>query len=171
MWFHSTAQVVFATWRAANSRPLHAHWWVVPFNPTGCNRYVVMVVLRAANQNQLIAGGNHTLITSMNHRRYIAWYRSTARVISETLHGGAPRSESKSTDCRGQSHLDSIDESSPLHCVVPFTHTGCIRYIAKPLEVLRLRGAFYYRGMRIVVSGFVWAAVFSQLSTSGFSSS
>ena len=70
MWFHSTAQVVFATWRAANSRPLHAHWWVVPFNPTGCNRYVVMVVLRAANQNQLIAGGNHTLITSMNHRHY-----------------------------------------------------------------------------------------------------
>ena len=30
-----------------------------------------MVVLRAANQNLLIAGGNHTLIPSMNHRRYI----------------------------------------------------------------------------------------------------
>ena len=29
--------------------------------------------------------------------------------------GGAPRSESKSNDCRGQSHIDFIDESSPLH--------------------------------------------------------
>ena len=45
-----SAQVIIATWRAANSRPLHTHWWVVPFNRTGCIRYVVM---------------------AMNHRRYI----------------------------------------------------------------------------------------------------
>ena len=35
------------------------------------NKFDVGVVLRAANQNQLIAGGNQ-LIPSMNHRRYIA---------------------------------------------------------------------------------------------------
>ena len=52
------------------------------------------------------------------------WILSSARVVFVTLLGGAPRSESKSIDCRGQSHLDSIDESSPLHCVVPFKHTG-----------------------------------------------
>ena len=40
---------------------------------------------------------------AMNHRRYIAWYHSSARVLLETLHG---------------------DESSPLHCVVPFNRTG-----------------------------------------------
>ena len=36
-------------------------------------------------------------------------YRSTAQVIFVTLHG---------------------DESSPLHCVIPFNHTGCIRNVA-----------------------------------------
>ena len=40
-----------------------------------------LVVLRAANQNLLIAGGNHTMIPPMNHRRYIAWFHSSARVI------------------------------------------------------------------------------------------
>ena len=54
----------------------------------------------------------------------------SARIVFGTLHGGAPRSESKSIDCRGQSHLDSIDGSSPLHCVVPFNRTGCIRNVA-----------------------------------------
>ena len=51
-------------------------------------------------------------------------FRLSTRVVFGTFHGGAPRSESKSSDCRGQSHLDSIDESSPLHCVVPFNPTG-----------------------------------------------
>ena len=37
------------------------------------------------------------------------WILSPAQVISETLHG---------------------DESSPLHCVVPFNHTGYIRNVA-----------------------------------------
>ena len=54
-------------------------------------------------------------------------FRLSTRVTFGTFHGGAPRSESKSSDCRGQSHLDSIDESSPLHCVVPFIHTSSIR--------------------------------------------
>ena len=43
-------------------------------------------------------------------------------------------------------------------------------YSKAPRSFAASRG-FYYRGMRIVASGFVWAAVFSQLSTSGFSSS
>ena len=47
-------------------------------------------------------------------------------VVFVTLRGSAPHSESKSIDCRRQSHLDSIDESSPLHCVIPFIHTGYI---------------------------------------------
>ena len=58
--YHSSTQVVFATWRAADCRP------------------------------------------------YIAWYRSTARVVFEMWHG---------------------DESSPLHCVIPFIHTGSIRNV------------------------------------------
>ena len=40
--------------------------------PHGLYMQRSMVVLRAANQNLLIAGGNHTLIPSMNHRRHIA---------------------------------------------------------------------------------------------------
>ena len=64
----------------------------------------------------------------------LAWFRSTAQIVFGMWHGGAPRSESKSIDCRGQSHLDSTDESSPLHCsvywVVPFNHTGYIRDVA-----------------------------------------
>ena len=58
------------------------------------------------------------------------WFRLTAQVLFVTLLGGAPRSESKSTDCRGQSHHDFTDESSPLHCVVPFNRTGSIRNVA-----------------------------------------
>ena len=54
---------------------------VVPFCPHGLYSGRFMVVLRAANQNLLIAGGNHTLIPSMNHRRYIAWFHSTPQVI------------------------------------------------------------------------------------------
>ena len=50
-----------------------------------------MVVLRAANQNLLIAGGNHTLIPSMNHRRYIAWFHSTTQVEFATW---------RAADCR-----------------------------------------------------------------------
>ncbi len=69
MWFHSTIQVVFRTWRAADCRP-YGH-----------------------------AGGR---------------YRSFARVIYATLLG---------------------DESSPLHCVVPFNRTGSIRNAA-PLRPL-----------------------------------
>ncbi len=50
------------------------------------------------------------------------------------LDGGAPRSESKSNDCRGQSHIDFIVGSTPLHCsvywVVPFNPTGCNCYVA-----------------------------------------
>ena len=44
-----------------------------PFYPHGLYSERCMVVLRAANQNLLIAGGNHTLIPSMNHRRYIGY--------------------------------------------------------------------------------------------------
>ena len=53
----------------------------------------------------------------------------SARVVFVTLHGGAPRSESKSIDCRRQSNFDSVDESSPLHCVIPFNQTGYIRNV------------------------------------------
>ena len=53
---------------------------------------------------------------------------------SPGLDGGAPRSESKSIDCRGQSHIDFIVGSTPLHCsvywVIPFNRTGCIRDVA-----------------------------------------
>ena len=52
--------------------------------PHGLYSLRCMVVLRAANQNLLIAGGNHTLIPSMNHRRYIAYFHSTAQVVSGT---------------------------------------------------------------------------------------
>ena len=38
------------------------------------------------------------------------WYRSTAQVVFGALHG---------------------DESSPLHCVVPFNRTGYIRYVPR----------------------------------------
>ena len=55
--------------------------------------------------------------------------RSSARVIYATWHGGAPRSESKSTDCRWQSHLDSIDESSPPYCAIPFIYTDSAPYL------------------------------------------
>ena len=92
--------------------------WVVPFNRTGYIRNApgtahrpfptvslvggtvephglyslrCMVVLRAANQNLLIAGGNHTLIPSMNHRRYIAYFHSSAQVVSGTW---------RAADCR-----------------------------------------------------------------------
>ena len=84
-----------------------------------------MVVLRAANQNLLIAGGNHTMISPMNHRRYIAWYHSTAQVlfetwraadcrpyrrgtaqpqqvVFETLHGAAPRSGLESSEIKAK---------------------------------------------------------------------
>ena len=45
----------------------------VPFCPHGLYSERCMVVLRAANQNLLIAGGNHSLIPPMNHRRYIGY--------------------------------------------------------------------------------------------------
>ena len=44
---------------------------VVLFCPHGLYSLRSMVVLRAANQNQMIAGGNHTLISSLGQRRYI----------------------------------------------------------------------------------------------------
>ena len=53
---------------------------------------------------------------------------------SPGLDGGAPRSESKINDCRGQSHIDFIVGSTPLHCsvygVVPFTRTGYYCHVA-----------------------------------------
>ena len=88
----------------------------------------------------------------------------SAWVVFATLHGGAPRSESKSIDCRGQSHLDSIDESSPLHWVIPYlgwyhsSKTGCIcnvaggrlpplrfRWWVLPLRPLFLQCGTWYR--------------------------
>ena len=89
--------------------------------------------------------------------RAFGWYHSTARVVFATWLGGAPRSESKFTDCRGQSHLDSIDESSPLHYVVPFNHTGYIRNVAggrlPPLRTHRLVIPFIRTGCIRGVSG------------------
>ena len=69
------------------------------------------------------------------------WFRSTKRVVFGTLHGGAPRSESKSTDCRGQSHLDSIDESPPLHWVY--------RVLCNTVQPYRL---YSQRGGRLVAA-------------------
>ena len=95
-WFCLSTRVVFDMLLGDESSPLHC---VVPFNCTGCIRKVpgtahrpfptvsleggtiqphglyterCLVVLRTANQNLLIAGGNYTLIPPMNHRRYIA---------------------------------------------------------------------------------------------------
>ena len=53
-------------------------------HPHGLYMQRCLVVLRAANQNLLIAGGNHTMNSPMNHRRYIAWYHSSAQVLFET---------------------------------------------------------------------------------------
>ena len=58
-WYHSSTQVIFETWRAANSRPYRRD-----------------------------TGQPHGLYSlrcmAMNHRRYIAWYHSTTRVIFAT---------------------------------------------------------------------------------------
>ena len=96
----------------------------------------------------------------------------SAWVVFATLHGGAPRSESKSIDCRGQSHLDSIDESSPLHWVIPYlgwyhsSKTGCIcnvaggrlpplrfRWWVLPLRPLFLQCGTWYRASSTAYGG------------------
>ena len=64
-----------------------------PHCPTGpAPRRGWMVVLRAANQNLLIAGGNHTLISSLGQRRYIVpcmgFYHSPAQVNICHVAGG-----------------------------------------------------------------------------------
>ena len=51
-------------------------------------------------------------IVSFNQTSYICNGASP----SPGLDGGAPRSESKINDCRGQSHINFIVGSTPLHC-------------------------------------------------------
>ena len=72
----------------------------------------------------------------MNHRRYIAWFLSSARVILETPRNGTQAVPYGFAGGWILSPAQVIsetlhgDESSPLHCVVPFNHTGCIRNVA-----------------------------------------
>ena len=68
--------------------------------PHGLYSKRCLVVLRAANQNLLIAGGNHTLIPSINHRRYIAWFHSSGQVIFATQ---------RAADCRHWPQGHSLD--------------------------------------------------------------
>ena len=69
---------------------------------------------------------------AMNHRRYMAWSLSSTRVVFETPRNGTQAvpygfaggwyrltAQVVFAACHG-------DESSPLHCVVPFIHTGYI---------------------------------------------
>ena len=89
-----------ATWEDSSTRFRSlgmTYRGVVPFCPHGLYSERCMVVLRAANQNLLIAGGNHTLIPSMDHRRYIAWYRSTAQVVFGTWRAANSRPYRRST--------------------------------------------------------------------------
>ena len=86
---------------------------------------------------------------AMNHRRYIAWYRSTAQVVFGTWRAASSRPYRRSTI---QLHgLYSIrcygDESSPLHCVIPFNRRGYIRYAPgtahRPFPTVSLVGLIF----------------------------
>ena len=72
----------------------------------------------------------------MIHRRYIAWFLSSARVILETPRNGTQAVPYGFAGGWILSPAQVIsetlhgDESSPLHCVAPFNHTGCIRNVA-----------------------------------------
>ena len=94
-WYHSTARVIFAAWLGDESSPLHC---VAPFNCTGYSRNVAGG--RLLMNECVIAPGNHWfLIRCAEHHPYGhagGWYRLSARVIIVTLLG---------------------DESSPLHWV------------------------------------------------------
>ena len=95
-----------------------------------------MVVLRAANQNLLIAGGNHTLIPSMNHRRYIG---CTIYCVIPFNHTGCIR------DVAG----GRLPPLRTHRWVVPFTHTGYIRNVPgtahRPFPTVSLVGIFLNR--------------------------
>ena len=116
MWFHSSTQVVFETWRAADCRPyrrstIHPHrlyskrggrqvaapTGVVPFIHTGCIRNVAGGRLPPLHTQPLCA------YCSYNVKRRTAPHPPPMAVP-------LPR--------RGRS------------CVVPFIHTGCIRNVA-----------------------------------------
>ena len=99
-WRKNQHKIKSATWEDSSTRFRSlgmTYRGVVPFCPHGLYSERCMVVLRAANQNLLIAGGNHTLIPSMDHRRYIAWYRSTAQVVFGTWRAANSRPYRRST--------------------------------------------------------------------------
>ena len=103
-------------------------WWIPPlrFAPVGMTKWGTFSVL-SKTVSSFRAGTAHRPFPTVS---LVGGFFSSAQVVFVTLLGGAPRSESKFIDCRGQSHLDSIDESSPLHCVIPFNQPGCIRNVA-----------------------------------------
>ena len=111
--------------------------WVVPFNRTGCIRYVVM---------------------AMNHRRYIGWFHSSQRVIFGTLlerHTGRSlrfRWRVLSFNRTGYIRNVAGGRLPPLRTrrwVMLFIPTGCVRNAAgtahRPFPTVSLICLFFYR--------------------------
>ena len=76
----------------------------------------------------MIAGGNHTLISSMNHRRYIAYTVARNGCSGGNLPPTGPEGRNRGTFVFVSSNAKTfvIDE------VVPFNQTGYICYGASP---------------------------------------
>ena len=107
-WSRSTIQV----YPERGGRQIAAPTGVVPFNRTGCIRDVSM---------------------AMNHRRYIAWFRSTAQVVFETW---------RAADCRPYRHAGRWYHLSArvIFATFPERHIG---------RSLRFRWWVYFLNRRI----------------------
>ena len=90
-WFRLTARVLFGTFPERHTgRSLRFRWWVIPFNHTGCIRDAPGTAHRPFPTVSLVGGTVHPhrlyslRCMAMNHRRYIAWFHSTAQVVFDT---------------------------------------------------------------------------------------
>ena len=122
---------------------------VVPFNQTGYIRGVSGTAHRPFPTVSLVGVTVHPhrlylkRCLAMNHRRYIAWFHSSVRVIFGTW---------RAADCRPYMHVGGCyrssaqvvfetllgDESSPLHCVEPFIFTVYIRKVPYGFALYRI---------------------------------
>ena len=97
-WFRLTARVLFGTFPERHTgRSLRFRWWVIPFNHTGCIRDAPGTAHRPFPTVSLVGGTVHPhrlyslRCMAMNHRRYIAWFHSTAQVVFDTWRAASSR--------------------------------------------------------------------------------
>ncbi len=106
-----------------DSSPLQPRQGLAPLDVTDTNVQRValrpMVVLRAANQNLLIAGGNHTIIPSADCRRYTRYVSGKPQCSGDDSSPLQPR--------QGLAPLDVTDTNVQRVALRPMA-AGCRRY-------------------------------------------